>query len=176
MADAPGTSIRLVEPEDAEALAAIRTRDTAKEYLWDPIWPDDFYTAAGQRERIQRALDRHSVGAAWPGVVLAGDEVIGRVTVQSILRREWLKGELGYWIAAPHRGVGHATRAVRLVLKVMAGDLALHRAEAYTQMDNLGSQHILRSNGFSPFGVARGHMFLHGAWRDDILWERVLDQ
>jgi ribosomal-protein-alanine N-acetyltransferase len=109
-------------------------------------------------------------------VILADDVVIGRVTAQNILRRAWQKAELGYWIAYPHQGQGHATRAVSLAIQVMTTELELHRAEAFTDMDNLGSQHVLRNNGFAPCGVLRSRMFTAGMWRDSILWERLLDQ
>lgn len=170
------TSIRLIEPEDAEALAVHLARDAEALARWDPEHPPEFFTAAGQRSRIERSLMRHDSGEVWPGVVLADDVVIGQVTVQNILRRAWRKGELGYWIASPHQGEGHATRAVSLVVQMMTTELELHRAEAFTQMDNLGSQHVLRNNGFVPCGVARSRIFTAGRWRDDILWERLLDE
>jgi RimJ/RimL family protein N-acetyltransferase len=172
----PRTSIRLIEPDDAGALAAHLARDAEAFARWDPEWPPDFYTAAGQRTRIERMLKRHDSGEAWPGVVLADDVVIGQVTIQNILRRAWRKAELGYWIASPHQGQGHATRAVSLAVQMMITELDLHRAEAITQMDNLGSQHVLRNNGFVPCGVARSRIFTAGMWRDEILWERLLDQ
>ncbi len=173
--DGGGTSIRLVTLDDADALATHLARDAQALARWDPVRPPDYYTAAGQRERIERLLCMHEAGEAWPGVVLAGGEVIGRITVQSILRRAWRKGELGYWIGSPHQGRGHATRATDLVVRFMTSDLGLHRAEAFTQMDNLGSQHVLRRNGFLPCGIAREHIFTAGSWRDEILWERLLD-
>jgi [ribosomal protein S5]-alanine N-acetyltransferase len=173
--NASRTSIRLIEPDDAEALAAHLSRDAEAFARWDPERSPDFYTPAGQRSRIEAVLRRHDNGEVWPGVVLAGDVVIGRVTAQNILRRAWRKAELGYWIAYPYQGRGHATRAVSLAVELMTAELGLHRAEALTQMDNLGSQHVLRNNGFLPCGVFRSHIFTAGAWRDEILWERLLD-
>lgn len=173
--NAPRTSIRLIEPGDAEALAAHFERDAEAFARWDPERPPAFYTPAGQRSRIEGMLARQGNGELWPGVVLADDVVIGQVTAQNILRRAWRKAELGYWIAYPHQGQGHATRAVSLVVDVMTHELGLHRAEALTQMDNLGSQHVLRKNGFLPCGAFRSHIFTAGAWRDEILWERLLD-
>ena len=79
-------------------------------------------------------------------MVLAGNVVIGRITAQNLLLRAWRKADLGYWIASPFQGQGHATRAVGLMVQLMTNQLRLHRAEAYTQMDNLGSQHVLRRN------------------------------
>jgi [ribosomal protein S5]-alanine N-acetyltransferase len=170
------TSIRLIEPDDAEALAAHLARDATALARWDPERPPDYYTPAGQRSRIEDMLSRYDSGETWPGVVLADDVVIGRITAQGILRRAWQKAELGYSIAYPYQGQGHATRAVSMMVQVMTAELKLHRAEAFTQMDNLGSQHVLRNNGFVPCGISRSHTFIAGMWRDEVLWERLLDQ
>jgi [ribosomal protein S5]-alanine N-acetyltransferase len=171
----PRTTIRLVELDDAEALAAHLRRDAEAFARWDPERPPEWYAPAEQRGRIESMLTRHQNGEVWPGVVLADDVVIGQVTVQNILRRAWRKAELGYWIGYPYQGRGHATRAVSLAVEMMTTELELHRAEAITQMDNLGSQHVLRNNGFLPCGVLRSRIFTAGAWRDEILWERLLD-
>jgi ribosomal-protein-alanine N-acetyltransferase len=57
----------------------------------------------------------------------------------------------------------------------MTHELGLHRAEASTNLDNIRSQHVLRANGFTPYGVAHAHMYVLGAWHDSLLCERVLD-
>jgi [ribosomal protein S5]-alanine N-acetyltransferase len=172
----PRTSIRLIKPGDAEALAAHLSRDAEAFARWDPERPPEFYTHGVQRSRIEGMLMRHDNGEVWPGVVLADDVVIGQVTAQNILLGAWRKAELGYWIAYPHQGQGHATRAVSLAVQMMTTELKLHRAEAITDMDNLGSQHVLRNNGFLPCGVLRSRIFTAGMWHDEILWERLLDQ
>jgi [ribosomal protein S5]-alanine N-acetyltransferase len=168
------TAIRAIEPDDAQILAELRSRYPFPR--WEPEWPEDFYTAEGQRQRILTRLARAADGEAWSGVILADGEVIGQITITNILRRAWRKGELGYWIATSHQGQGHATRAVELTVALMAGELGLHRAEALTQMDNLPSQHVLRKCGFLPCGVYRSHIFTAGQWRDEIIWERLLDE
>src|ERR1700722_1555461 len=133
----PDTSIRLIGPGDAEALLAQLSRDAESFARWDPERPPEFYTLAAQRSRIEGMLARHDGGTAWPGVVLADGVVIGQVTVSNILRSAWRKAELGYWIAYPHQGQGHATRAVGLAVQTMATELELDRAAAITDMDNL---------------------------------------
>jgi ribosomal-protein-alanine N-acetyltransferase len=172
----PRTSIRLIELDDAEALAAHLGRDAEAFARWDPERAPEWYTPAEQRNRIEAMLMQHHSGEVWPGVVLADDVVIGQVTAQNILRRAWRKAELGYWIAYPYQGQGHATRAVSQAVEMMTAELELHRAEGFTQMDNLGSQHVLRNNGFVPCGIVRSRIFTAGAWRDEILWERLLDE
>jgi ribosomal-protein-alanine N-acetyltransferase len=174
-AGTPRTRIRLIRPDDAETLAAHLAKDADAFARWDPEREPEFYTAVGQRRRIEGILRKLDNGEAWPGVILADDEVIGRVTVQNILRHAWQKAELGYWVAYPHQGHGHATRAVGLAVQLMTGDLGLHRAEAFTDIDNVSSQRVLRNNGFAPCGFLRSRMFTAGIWHDNILWERLLD-
>jgi [ribosomal protein S5]-alanine N-acetyltransferase len=69
-----------------------------------------------------------------------------------------------------------STTTIRgLALRVMADELGLHRAEAHTQVENLASHGVLRRNGFVSYGIAHGHIFIQGAWHDEIFWERILE-
>ncbi len=170
------TSIRLIDVRDADAVAAHLARDVQEFARWEPAQPAGYYTPEGQRTRIERLLDGHSNGRLWPGVVLSDGLVIGQVTVSEIVRGPFRKGSIGYWVASAFHKQGHASRAVGSVLQVMADELELHRAEASTQVENLPSQRVLRSNSFTSLGIAHSHIFVDGAWRDGVLWERILDQ
>jgi ribosomal-protein-alanine N-acetyltransferase len=169
------TSIRLIDAQDAVAIAAHRARDVETFARWEPSQPASFYTPGGQSDRIERMLEGRRAGSTWPGVVLADDVVIGQVTVGTILREPFLRGSVGYWIASDFQNQGHAGRAVSLVLRIMTEELGLHRADASTQLENLPSQRVLRKNGFTPFGIAHSNIFLAGEWRDGLLWENILE-
>ncbi|MGW2016632.1 GNAT family N-acetyltransferase [Streptomyces sp. NPDC001927] len=168
------TSIRLIEPSDAPALADLLAHDRQAYARWLPERPAEFYTPAGQAQVVESLLDAHGRGLAWPGVVLSGETVIGQITIGSILRGPFQKGYLGYWISSHHEGLGHTSRAVALALRVATDDLNLHRLEAHTQLDNLASQAILRKHGFTSWGIAHAHFYAAGAWRDEVFWERRL--
>ena len=172
----PVTDIRLITIDDAGAIAEHIRRDRETKGRWEPDWPPDYYTLDGQRRRIERMLARHRDGESWPGVIVAGQTVIGQMTVQEILQRAWRKASIGYWVGTPYQGQGHATRAVNLVVALMTRDLGLHRAEAFTQIENIASQYVLRRNRFQPIGIARSRIFTGGAWHDEIMWERLLDE
>ena len=172
----PVTRIRLISTGDAEAITEHIRRDREARARWEPAYPPDYFTLEGQRRRIERMLARHRDGESWPGVIVAGQTVIGQVTVQEILQRAWRKASIGYWIGTPYQGQGHATRAVGLVVRLMTRDLGLHRAEAFTQIENVASQNVLRKNRFLPIGIARSRIFTVGAWHDEIMWERLLEE
>jgi hypothetical protein len=85
------TTVRLIDTEDAAAIAAHRVRDMVAFTPWEPAQPTTFYTTEGQVERIEQLLQGYRDGTTWPGVVLADDVVIGQVTVGTILRQPFLR-------------------------------------------------------------------------------------
>ncbi|KDN81724.1 GNAT family N-acetyltransferase [Kitasatospora cheerisanensis] len=170
------TSVRLIEPADAAAIAEHRARDVEAFRRWEPAQPAEYFTPEGQARRIDRLLTAYQDGTLWPAVVLAEGEVIGQVTIGGILPHPHLRrASVGYWIATVAQNRGHAGRALGLAVDLMANDLGLHRAEASTHLENLPSQRVLRRNGFTPYGVARSSILLDGQWQDALLWERILE-
>lgn len=168
------TSIRLIDVTDAPAIASHLARDAKESSRWIPARPDEFYTTPGQVSRIEELLDIHRKGGGWPGVIVVDDFVIGQLTVSGILRGPFQKGFLGYWVASTLRNQGHAIRAVKLALRMMTEELGLYRVEAHTRKENLASQKVLRTNGFTSWGIAHAHIYIEGAWHDEVFWERTL--
>lgn len=169
------TLIRLIDPADGPALAESLSRDRQAYARWLPARPEEFYTPDGQAAVIASLLESHGKGLTWPGVVVSDGAVVGQVTISSILRGPFQKGFLGYWISSRHQGLGHTSRAVGLALRIAEEKLNLHRLEAHTQLENLASQAILRRHGFRSWGIAHEHFYVDGAWRDEVFWERRLN-
>jgi RimJ/RimL family protein N-acetyltransferase len=86
--------------------------------------------------------------AAW--LVVDGDEAVGLLSVT----RPPHEGELhiGYGVAPSREGRGIATRAVGELVDWARGDARVIRLTADTSVDNLGSQRVLESNGFTRIG------------------------
>lgn len=165
---------RLVAITDAEALAAILVRNRAAMAALEPVRPDAYFTARGQRAIVQDALRRYEQGTALPRVILDADgAVAGRINVNEIVRGPQLKGVLGYYVDGARQGRGLATAAVGEVVDLAFGLLGLHRLEAGTKTDNVSSQRVLEKNGFTRFGLARHYLRLGGTWHDHVLFERI---
>ncbi len=64
--------------------------------------------------------------------------------------------EIGYWVAAPARGRGVATRAVLLVRDWAHGELGLGTVEILANEDNLASRAVALRAGFEDTGEVRG--------------------
>ena len=65
--------------------------------------------------------------------------------------------EIGWRLAAPHRGRGHATEAARRVLEVGFGTLGLDRIVSYTAVPNAPSVAVMRKLGMVDDGRGFDH-------------------
>lgn len=103
-------------------------------------------------------------------------KIIGRVNLVSMIRGGVNKAELGYRIGEKYQGKGHGTDAVRLVLDQAAKKHKLHRIEAGTSPNNIGSQVVLIKNGFQFTGRYNEYIYQKGKWNDSINFEKILDR
>lgn len=141
---------------------------------WEPSRPEDYFTEERQREVIAEALRMYEQGTAVPHVIVGDDgEVVGRITLNTIVRGPFLSCSVGYWVGAEHNGRGHATRAVADIKRVAFEEQGLHRVEASTLLDNVRSQRVLERNGFARFGVAPTYLKIAGKWQDCALYQVI---
>jgi ribosomal-protein-alanine N-acetyltransferase len=168
-------STRLVDADDAAALAELVARN--RDYLtpWTPTITDDVMEESGMRRILCRVLSQHDAGTAFPCVIVRDGVVVGQISLFRIEREDVESACLGYWVGQEWSGQGAATQAVAEILRVAFADLRLHRIEAATVLENIGSQIVLERNGFTQIGVAHQSIRINGAWRDHFLYERLTD-
>ena len=165
---------RLVTLDDVPALAEVLR--VSRDFLapWDPIRDDDYFTVGGQLTVIRNALAQHEQGSALPHVILDDSgRVVGRITLNGIVRGPFQSCSVGYWVSVTHTGRGLATAAVRDIVGVAFGELNLHRVQAETLLHNVRSQRVLEHNGFVRIGMAPAYLNIAGRWQDHILYQAV---
>jgi len=170
------TVCRLITPADAAALAALVRAN--REFLapWEPLREADYFTEAGQLADIARALQRHETGNALPCVILdEGGAVVGRITLNGIVRGAFQSCSVGYWLSAAVGRRGLATAALRDIKATAFGELGLHRIQAETLPNNVPSQRVLARNGFVRIGFAPRYLKIAGRWQDCILYQVISD-
>lgn len=166
-------AIRPLAPDDAPALAAAYTRNREHLAPWEPVRDPSFFTVPGQADVVARQLSlvRGGFMAAW--VLTHGEQVVGRVSLNNIVRGVLRSGQLGYWVDHEHLRRGLAAEAVEHACRE-APALGLHRVEAGTMVANVPSQRVLLRCGFELYGMAPQFLFLAGAWQDHNLYQRIL--
>ena len=168
------TATRLVRPDDADALALLLTDN--REFLapTEPFRADSYYSAAGQRAVVEDLLAKHREGTSLPHVILdePGD-IVGRITLNEIVRGPFQSASVGYWVAQPANGRGIASAVLSQIIEIAFDGLGLHRIQAGTLLDNEASQKVLQRNGFQRIGVAPQYLKIAGRWQDHVLWQRL---
>ena len=146
------TTLRRWQETDVEALAAL-ARDP-EIVRWIGLSPeygiDDARAYLAVREEAARA------GVAAHFAVTASDDgtLLGSI---SLLRFSWpnRRGEVGYWLGPAARGLGHATRATRLICRWGFRALGLERIALLAAAANPASQAVARRAGFTREALLR---------------------
>jgi ribosomal-protein-alanine N-acetyltransferase len=159
-------TIRPLTERDGQALLELRVAN--REFLapFEPDRPDTYFTLGTQTE-----IARNPNGLAF--AILDAGRLAGTISLSNVSRGAFQNANIGYWVSADHNGRGLATRAVAELAEHAFSALDLHRLEAGTLVDNLGSQRVLLKNGFEQIGLARHYLHIAGAWRDHVLFQRT---
>lgn len=164
---------RLVRLDDVPVLTDLLRAN--REFLapWDPIRTDDYFTVEGQRAVIETALETHERGGELPHLIVDDDRILGRITLNTIVRGPFQSCSLGYWVGATDNGRGVASTAVSQIVRVAFDEMGLHRVEASTLLHNVASQRVLKRNGFVRIGVAPNYLNIAGVWQDFALHQLI---
>lgn len=137
---------------------------------------DSYYDYNNFKTIVKEIIEEQEKGLVYMYLVL-GDcsNIVGRINLVSIMRGNLNKAELGYRIGEKYQGKGYGTNGVRLVLDEAAKNHKLHRIEAGTSPDNIGSQIVLIKNGFQFAGRYNKYIYHNGKWNDSISFEKNLD-
>ena len=168
--------LRPVEIRDAAALAALYAAQRAFLAPFEPIHPDSFYTGEGQRAALEHAVALMHQDQAYRFCIVGDDAIVGILSVSNVVRKAFQSATVGYFVAQEWNGQGIATAAVGVAVSWAFGPARLHRLEAATLPDNVGSQRVLLRNGFTEIGLSPRHLQIAGAWRDHILFARTASE
>ena len=118
------------------------------------------YGPADARAYLLQRHDSLHAGIAAPFAIVSAadrDHLLGSI---SLMRFSWqhARAEVGYWLAGPARGKGHASRAVRLVTAWGFRSLDLHRIDLLAATGNPASQRVAERCGFTREAVLRSYL------------------
>jgi RimJ/RimL family protein N-acetyltransferase len=154
--------LREWQGDDVPALvAAINDPDIA---YWIPLVPHPY-----SEEDARAFLNGEVAPGDYRFAITLGGAVVGGIGM-GVNSHEY-RGTIGYWIAAPARGQGICTRALRILSRYGLDELALQRLELITDPDNVASQRVAEKVGFQREGVLRAHLrHPDGRIRDSVMF------
>jgi [ribosomal protein S5]-alanine N-acetyltransferase len=169
-----GHGLLLRAPQMSDFLQWAQLREHSRAYLtpWEPIWPSDDLTRAGFRRRLRRYGEDIAADRSYPFIIFRESDgaMIGGITLANVRRGIVQAGTIGYWVGEPHAHRGYMTKALRVLLPSLFGELNLHRIEAACIPTNASSIRVLEKCGFTREGLARRYLCINGVWQDHLLF------
>lgn len=170
--------LRTLDANGAEAVRAYFDRNRAFLEPWEPDRDETFFTREYQAEMLeaeQTEMDAERMLRLWIFEKSDAQRVIGSISFGSIVRGCFLSCFLGYRLDEKETRKGYMTEAVRKGVEVMFGEYGLHRIEANIIPRNAASMRVAEKAGFTPEGLAKQYLKIHGVWEDHIHMVRLND-
>jgi [ribosomal protein S5]-alanine N-acetyltransferase len=141
-----GAVIRSLTVEDAKELTRLLVANREPHQPFQPLRCEGFFTVEAQRDRL--AASEHLYA------ILDGDALAGMIELSNLARGPFQSASI-WLLGRPHtsrprtrHARGRGNRALGF------GELALHRLEAATLVDNIASQRVLERDRFHRIGLA----------------------
>ena len=142
----PRLALRLPQPGDAAAIAALMTAEVSR---WVASWPHPFSTAMAL-ERIIQAEKAMQEGRSFYRLMTSREDgvVMGWLGI-ALVRDEPRTGSLGYWLGTAFHGHGYIGEALPPFIDTAKSALRLERLEAGVQPANAASLAALKRIGMT---------------------------
>ncbi|NHC15255.1 GNAT family N-acetyltransferase [Motilibacter deserti] len=160
------TVLRPWRASDADAVFAACQDPEIQRWTRVPS-PYEHAHAVGFVTEVAPAL--WAVGAGTFAVTEAG-AVVGSVGVHSI---DDGVADVGYWTAAPARGRGLTSDALRTLCSWLFEERGVARVELVVEPANTASRRVTEAAGFTAEGVLRGRLLLRGRRADVVMYARL---
>lgn len=133
-------------------------------YRWTDAIPDE--PLDGFEQAIRRGWGRREAGERLCLAICRDGEVIGAI---DLMLAEFERAELGYALGAWVRGLGYATRAVRLLTDWAFAHTPVVRLELPIPLENARSRAVAERAGYQQEGTLRSYLWLReGGERHDV--------
>jgi ribosomal-protein-alanine N-acetyltransferase len=129
---------------------------------------DERHTVGVYLTMLRAARREARAGRSLPFAVTYDGELVGQVTVSTVVRGAFDSASVGYWVDERVAGRGVTPTALALVVDHCFRSAGLHRVEAAVRPENAASLRVVRKLGFREEGVHERFLFIDGAWRDHV--------
>lgn len=105
-------------------------------------------------------------GTGYSFLMDVDGELIGNLSISSVIRGSLAGCSIGYWISEHRAGRGYTPRAVALACDFAFGALGLHRVEINIRPENGPSLRVVEKLRFRDEGVRLRFLHIAGQWCD----------
>jgi len=169
----PRVMLRPLDVGDFDAWREIRVRSRDWVEPWEPLpepnSPDPVQDREAFRSRCGAWERQRQFDTAYGFGLFQNDgDLIGEVSLGSVLRGPFQSCFIGYWIDVEHAGRGYVPEGVVLIIRYGFEALGLHRLEAAIVPRNTKSRRVAEKVGLREEGTAARFLQIRGAWEDHV--------
>lgn len=159
-------TLKPVEEADAmELFPLLQGSNVTDTILWDgPDSLDSLKSGLKEREEWVRGGKCHQ----FTIIESSSSKRIGSIDIRPY--DDPFRGDMGLWIGLPFQGKGHATSAVKQVLKYGFEKLGMKKIEAKIFVGNIASRRVFEKCGFQLEGTIRRAEIKRGKFVDEWLF------
>jgi ribosomal-protein-alanine N-acetyltransferase len=159
--------LRPLHRSDSERWLALRARNAVWLDPWEATSPEPGRRRPPTFPRFVRSLSRQArAGTALPFAVLYRGELVGQLTVSTVVRGSLCSASIGYWVSEHVAGRGIIPTAVALAVDHCLGPVGLHRVEIAIRPENVASLRVVAKLGLREEGMRERYLHIQGEWRD----------
>ena len=164
------------DPALAGPAAAFYRRNRAAFAPFDPVQPEEFFTAEGQAERLAFDLEQAEAGRCFRFLLVQPrhpGKIIGLAGLNEIVRGAFQSCFISYKLDHTLWGRGCGSEAIAYGAEWAFRALGLHRVEANIMPRNTASRRAAAKAGFVEEGLSRKYLKINGVWEDHIHMVRL---
>jgi ribosomal-protein-alanine N-acetyltransferase len=161
--------LRLIRPGDARVLERLLNDNRAWLEQWEATYPGFIRpnpNSLSLKPVIKNLLAAHKAKTGVPFVVTFDDQVVGQLSVSSIIGGSVSSAQMGYWIAENFAGRGIIPAAVALAVDYCMLNIGLHRMEICIRPENVASLRVVEKLGFRYEGMRKNYIHIDNKWCD----------
>lgn len=147
-------------------MLGLRVKNRAFLTPFEPFRPEIAYTLTGQRQQISSDQEGFSTDKRFAFGIFLGGDLVGRVSLDHVIRGAWQNATVGYFVDQERNGHGIGTEAVRAAVSYGFDQGRLHRVQAGVMPRNRASIRVLEKVGFRHEGVSLRYLQINGVWED----------
>jgi [ribosomal protein S5]-alanine N-acetyltransferase len=159
--------LRPLKRRDAKAWLALRAVNARWLERWEassPVTVEGPPPTFGEFVRMLSSQARQ--GTALPFAVDHRGQLVGQLTVSSIVYGSLRSASIGYWVSQHVAGRGVIPTSVALATDHCFDTLGLHRVEVNIRPENGPSLRVVEKLGFRDEGVRARYLHINGEWCD----------
>lgn len=175
MLEHEGVRLRLLRYGDRAAWERVRRENLEWLRPWEATSPVPA-PPVGFRDYVAQSRRQGRRGEALTFVVESDGELVGQLSVSSIILGALRGASIGYWVSQHVAGRGITPTAVAIAVDYCFTVLRLHRIEINIRPENTASLRVVEKLGFRDEGLRERYLHIDGDWRDHRTFALVAEE